>query len=176
VPTFSPEDLLLILCTHGAKHVWDRLVWICDVAELIRVSARMDWGWVLKEAGKLHSTRILSLGLSLAHDLLGASVPEGILQRLGGDPAIRPLASQVRERLFADRAEPPGLGETSLFFLRARDRLRDRVRHCLDLAMTPTLEDWESVPLPASLSFLYYLTRPIRLARKYGPGGLRCQA
>jgi hypothetical protein len=35
VPTLSPEDTLLILCAHGAKHLWERLGWICDVAELV---------------------------------------------------------------------------------------------------------------------------------------------
>ena len=32
------EDLLLILCMHGAKHLWKNLGWICDVAELLRAA------------------------------------------------------------------------------------------------------------------------------------------
>jgi len=30
-------------------------------------------------------------------------------------------------------------------------------------ALTPTLEDWDAMPLPAPLFPLYYLTRPFRL-------------
>ncbi len=173
VPAFSPEDLLLILCTHGARHAWDRLVWICDTAELIRTYTGMDWAWVLEQASALRSTRMLLLGLFLAHDLLGASLPEDILQMLVRDPAIRPLASQVRDRLFADTNDPAERAETFLFFLRARECIRDRVRHCLALAMTPSLDDWKSVPLPAPLSFLYYFIRPVRVTRRIGPGLLR---
>ncbi|PYY09939.1 MAG: hypothetical protein DMG69_08890 [Acidobacteria bacterium] len=28
VHTLSPEDLLLVLCVHAAKHVWRRLSWV----------------------------------------------------------------------------------------------------------------------------------------------------
>ena len=41
--TLAPEDLLPILCVHGAKHCWERLEWICGVAELIRVAQARDW-------------------------------------------------------------------------------------------------------------------------------------
>ena len=37
VPSFAPEDMLLILCVYGSKHTWGRLKWVCDIAELIRV-------------------------------------------------------------------------------------------------------------------------------------------
>src|SRR3989440_7235273 len=32
VRCLSAEDLLLALCVHGAKHLWERLAWGCDVA------------------------------------------------------------------------------------------------------------------------------------------------
>jgi hypothetical protein len=31
------EDVLLFLCLHGFKHGWERVGWICDVTELLRV-------------------------------------------------------------------------------------------------------------------------------------------
>ena len=43
VRTLAPEDLLLILCVHGAKHYWSKLGWICDVAELLRVHPGLKW-------------------------------------------------------------------------------------------------------------------------------------
>ena len=36
VPDMDPETALLVLCMHGSKHVWSRLIWISDVARLIR--------------------------------------------------------------------------------------------------------------------------------------------
>src|SRR5215212_8430945 len=35
VKTLSAEDLLFSLCVHGSRHLWERLSWICDIAELI---------------------------------------------------------------------------------------------------------------------------------------------
>src|ERR1700730_2537275 len=43
VPTLTPEDTLVMLCVHGAKHYWGVLKWICDVAELIGANPRMNW-------------------------------------------------------------------------------------------------------------------------------------
>src|ERR1700688_812677 len=42
VRTLAPADHLLYLCAHGAKHGWQALGGICDLAELMRVSA-IDW-------------------------------------------------------------------------------------------------------------------------------------
>ena len=66
VPTLSPEDLLLVLCVHGSKHRWERLAWICDVAELVNRHPRLDWDRVLESAAALRIRRLLDLGLRLA--------------------------------------------------------------------------------------------------------------
>jgi hypothetical protein len=50
VCTFSPEDLLLILCVQGFKDAWKRLKHICDVAEVIRVHQDIDWDRVVEQA------------------------------------------------------------------------------------------------------------------------------
>jgi len=52
VPALSSEDLLLALCLHGAKHCWERLIWICDLAELIRVHKGIDWELVFEQASR----------------------------------------------------------------------------------------------------------------------------
>src|ERR1700675_3197409 len=38
VPCLSPEDSLLVLCLHAAKHLWTRLVWVSGVAGPLRSS------------------------------------------------------------------------------------------------------------------------------------------
>ena len=43
VPDMSPEITLLVLCMHGSKHMWSRLIWICDVAQLLVSSPGLDW-------------------------------------------------------------------------------------------------------------------------------------
>ena len=171
VLTLSAEDLLLILCVHGSKHLWRRLAWIRDVAGLVQVDRGMDWERVTRQADTLGGSRMLSLGLLLARDLLESALPEGILQRAQGDPVAEALAADVRERLFREVDDRPDLFEESIFHpfrLRMRERLRDRVRYCIRTAMTPGVADWESLSLPPVFSPLYYVLRPLRLAGKYG--------
>ena len=142
VLTLAPEDLLLILCVHGAKHQWEQLKWICDIAELVHVHQKMDWDRVLTQADVLGSRRMLSLGLFLASDLLGAALPKEVLKQAKADPAVNALAGQVHGQLFCEAEKLPGLCDLSLFHLRARERLRDRIQYCARLAMTTTPGDW----------------------------------
>jgi hypothetical protein len=166
VHTLSPENLLLILCVHGGKHGWERLGWICDIAELIRSRNAMDWRAVMDQARALKSERMLFLGLYLACDLLEATLPQEIRASADADPAVRSLTTQVRERLFSQAA--PGIFEKWRFQVRIRDRLRDGCRYCLGLVMTPTGLELALIRLPASLYPLYYVLRPMRLALKHG--------
>jgi hypothetical protein len=168
VLTFSPEDLLLILCVHGAKHLWANLIWVCDVAELVQLYRGLDWDWVIRKASILGGQRILFLGLFLARSLLSAPLPEEIRKQVEADLIVRRLAKQVEQRLSQESDGLPGLWETSLFHLKARERLKDRVWYCSRLAMSTTPGDWTFQSLPDSLLPLYYLIRPIRLVGKHG--------
>ena len=79
VMSLAPEDMLLFLCVHGAKHQWSRLGWICDVAEHIRSNPQMDWKAIVRQAESLYARRMLLLGLLLAGELVGAKIPEDVL-------------------------------------------------------------------------------------------------
>ena len=170
VSSLSPEDLLLLLTMHGSRHLWDHLMWICDVAELLRVHQGMDWRWVMEQSRMLGSERMLFLGLLLATDLLGATIPEEVMQRVRADPALKSLACQVQERLFAEAEEPHGVVKRFVFRTRVRERLRDKVSSVLYLirrAVTPTKKDRMVIRVPVLLYYFYYLIRPIRLFRDY---------
>lgn len=166
--TFSPEDLLLILCVHGAKHCWISLGWIGDVAGLLAVHPDMNWGQVREQAHAARGERMLDLGLQLARSLLDAPLPADVEARIQNDASVTRLARRVRQRLFLEKpSRLPNNLESVFFHLRARECPWDGARYGLSLLLTPTPADWEALPLPPTLSFLYYLLRPIRLAGKY---------
>jgi hypothetical protein len=71
VPNLSPEMTLLVLCMHGSKHAWSRLIWVCDVAQLLAASPALDWNEVSQEAKRLGLRRTLALGVLLAHQVAG---------------------------------------------------------------------------------------------------------
>jgi hypothetical protein len=171
VASFSPEDLFLILCVHGSAHQWERVGWICDIAELIRVSKNLDWERLVKRAKALKCRRMLLLGLLLANTLLDAELPESILGEARADSEVQVLAAEVNRRLFSENLGAHELFEGSArwwFHFRMMERLRDRLRYVIHRATTPTLSDWEIVEMPRVLFPCYPLLRPIRLGRKFG--------
>ena len=173
VRTFSLEDQLLVLCVHGAKDFWNRLRWICDIAELTQLPRSVDWGKVRERARWMGVERMLDLGLHLADNLLGARLPNEVSRRVQQDAAVHRLAAFVRSQLFREPGAQPDVVARSLFRFRTRGNAWDALWYFLRLAMTPTEQDWLWVPLPAFLSPLYYALRPLRLLRKYGVGLVR---
>lgn len=127
VQNLSPEDLLLILCAHGSKHLWERLIWICDVAQLLYAQQDIDWGQVTRQANRLGGECMLNLGLRLAHDILDAPLPEDVWQRVQQDTTAASLAIQVCQRLFVAVDQPRKRFEEPVFSIQMRERWRDKV-------------------------------------------------
>jgi hypothetical protein len=161
VPDMSPEINLIVLCTHGSKHVWSRLIWICDVAQLLASSPDLDWKEVTSEVKKAGLGRALALGILLAHRVAGATVPQTILRRFEADTTVRLLAKHIQENLFdAPGSTPPGPIPYSIQLL----DFRDRVGLLLSTDLLQLSErDLAAFPLPKSLHALYYLIRPLRI-------------
>lgn len=173
VQSFSPEDLLLILCMNVARDCCGekgRLSQICDIAELLCANREIDWGSLMEQANRLGTKRMLLVGLFLARDLLGTTLPEEVLQKLQAEPALESITAQMYEWLFYE-VEYPLLGrERTFFYFKLRERLQDLVPYLIyyaSLYLPPNETDRAFLPLPPSLSFLYYLIRPLRVFGKY---------
>jgi hypothetical protein len=164
---FPIEKLLLILCVHGGNHLWDRVSWICDISELVTRYTAIDWGALFTQAADFGVHRLLLTGLSLAHDLLDAALPDEVRSKIEADAQVQWLSRNMIERFASFRWSHSGFMDIPLYHLRARERFRDKANYCLQMT-TPSLKDWTFVSLPERLSFLYYLIRPIRLAFEYG--------
>ncbi len=170
VMALSPEDLLLYLCIHGAKHTWNRLLWLSDIAELIESSPTLRYDQVVERASARHLTRMLLLGVALSRDLLGVTLPESINAELARDQAIPLLVAGVKRALSENFDGSMDMVSASTFRMNARERVIDRVRYCVKLATIPTMNDWDWAPLPQWLFPLYYLLRPVRLLLQRGLG------
>jgi hypothetical protein len=170
--TFSIEDTLVMLCVHGNKHLWDRLAWIVDLAELVTAQP-VDWALAIQTAAEMKSTRVLLLGLYLANELFGAALPEFVLEKARQDSGVLWLARKVLAQFNGKVDSGPGVLYRATFRLHSRDGIGQGVRHILHLATVPTDRDQETVRLPRALAFLYAFVRPWRLLKEYGLGALR---
>lgn len=159
----SPEDLLLALCVHAAKHVWIRLCWLRDIASVIE-SQPPQWDLVAQEAKALGVKRILNVSLVLAHRWLGASVPNEALAASSQDQTIVKLCDEIAGHI--GNAEEYSTESFRYFRLMAdlREHASDKLRFALRLALTPSLGEWSVLKLPEPLFPLYRVIRLFRLA------------
>jgi len=177
VPAPCVEDHLLLICIHGAKHFWEKLLWIADVAALIArqagLRAGLRWEEAERAARDAGGETMLHGGLLLASGVLQASVPAGVLARAEGDSAARAMTAQVLGWLpeaGEARAEfQRGLWARALFRMRMRGGAAG-VGYFLKLLVSPTEEDWDADG-GAARGVTDILKRPFRLARKHGGSG-----
>jgi putative nucleotidyltransferase-like protein len=162
------EDLLFALCIHGSKHLWERLAWICDIAGLVATQTELNWEELMRCARATGNERMLFLGLRLAADLLEAPLPKQVEAALNADASVAALAGDVVRDLFTPTLTRTGMSGYFRFQLRARRRIRDKLNY-LRFTFTPNEEDLVRLNLPAGLSFIYYLVRPVRLVVTGGP-------
>ena len=173
VNAIAPEDLLLYICVHAAKHGWVQLGSICDVAETIRARPSIDLMAMLDEATKLGSRRMFLTGIYLAHELVGAPVPEDLVAIARNDRAVRALAGRVARLLFS------GTGPGHTHFdpwavpIRSIEGTRARIHYVVHRTLAPTMGDYELIRLPRSMFPLYWAIRPFRMALQYGPRLIR---
>ena len=163
--SLAPEDLLVFLCIHGAKHFWCSLHWLCDLARLIDRSA-LDWDALMEYSRARRVSRTVSAGLLLAADMLGAGVPPSILAGARACPHTARIARRA-QLWVGGRPVPRGPRALEFRFqLSLVERPSDKVRLCWGI-LAPTPAELESLSLPRPLFPVYYAFRPLRLMAKY---------
>jgi hypothetical protein len=171
VPTLTPEDLLLCLSLHGAKHAWSRLCWLSDIAHLMH-RAELDPEIIRRRAERWRIARIVRIGLFLSQWILGSELPDSLQNWIQQDHDASKVARDLAHNLFHDnKIRTESLAYFQLF-ARQREHPSDRVRMFALLATTPSINEWKSVHLPDSLFQLYRGVRFWRLSRRFLRDGL----
>jgi Uncharacterised nucleotidyltransferase len=165
VKTLRAEDLIFSLCVHGSRHLWERLLWICDLAWIV-AGQELNWRALLERAKATNTERMFLLGLHLSSNLLKVSLPNSIVKRIDSDPELEKLSIVIKEGLFTGTEHKPATFIQILRFnLMVRESWASRVRYFRHIT-APTERDVDAIALPKHLSFGYYLMRPFRLLFK----------
>jgi len=170
-PALAVEDELVLICIHGAKHFWERLIWIADVAALVTRQTGIDWERVEESARTVGAEHLLHTGLLLAADSLRAQLSEKVADRVRADALAAQLVRAIVGWLPAAGYAPPGLFERALFRMRMRGGLLAAPAYLLRLTLAPTEEDWQKDGQLSRNRLLDVVRRPFRLARKYSRSG-----
>jgi hypothetical protein len=166
--TLSAEDLFLVLAAHAAKHVWGRLIWLCDLAHIIALPD-LNWPWIASQAKTLGMVRILRISIQAAHRLLGVAVPKAASGFFfaDDDPVADAVTEEIHAHLFSEASYNVESFSYFRLMLRLRERSSDRRRFLHRLILTPGPSEWDAVRLPAPLFPLYHLVRLARLTARF---------
>lgn len=156
--TLGDVDLVVLTCSHAAKHLWHRLELLAQIAAL--TNRPVDWSAVEQLALDAGVARQTGLSFLLARDVLGVPPPPLPRCLAAAEPVFDEVREIVARNLFSERRRPDAAGRDHLLLA---DRRRDALRSLALGAFVPTHADWQDSRLPDAMQ---WLARPFRLAYK----------
>lgn len=162
VATLSRRRLPLYLCAHGADHGWARVHWLMDFAAAMR---QADGANVVADANAAGLGPALRHALTLARDWLGLPVDAGASAAAADIARVRHLQFAFRRLYTAANwhdATPKRALVYAVWERLYRFLLKPDWRYRADQLRADWFcpADWQAVPLPERLFWLYPLVRP----------------
>lgn len=171
VPALSAEDEFVLICIHGAKHFWERLMWVADVAAMASGGTTLDWEIVRKSARSVGAERMVHVALRLVRNLLRTDLPVGVREDVENDRATVRICQRIEEWLPYAGYAPPSLFQRALFRAGMRGGWIAGPAYLIRLSLSPTEEDWVE-GAEGKRSWIWdAVQRPLRLFKKYGQDG-----
>jgi hypothetical protein len=167
VPVLSLEDELLLISIHGAKHFWERLLWIADVAALITHNP-IDWDRAAAAALEVDAQPMLRIALLLAKNVAGAPLPAAIQIDAESDAGALRLAQRIAARLPYVDEQPMSLVSRARFRIKMRGGGIPGLAYLLRQSLSRTEDDWLADSDNEKQGAISVIGRPLRLVRKYG--------
>ncbi|NND72410.1 MAG: nucleotidyltransferase family protein [Rhodothermales bacterium] len=166
ITTLARPLLLLFLCVHGAKHDWNRIIWLCDVVRLAQRMTDEDWKTFEHLANQTRSVRMATVGLGLGQQLMGYTYPEGILTLINSDARGQKWTTRLAQHFKSGETNKLPKLVSMRFQTGVRESVRDRwgsYWQQFKLLISPTESDRSFIKLPRLLYPLYYVVRPLRV-------------
>ncbi|MDQ3081330.1 MAG: nucleotidyltransferase family protein [Gemmatimonadota bacterium] len=169
ISVLAAQHQFLFLCAHGAKHEWERMRWICDVAQLADRLDKTTANAVIGAAARTHTRRILTLALRLVREVFGADASPFLGEAEGRPHDTDRLVAAAMQRLGlsgqASVPSTPWLARVDprlrplVFWLQARERRIDRIACLATVLFVPTEKD-------RGAGALGWLARPLRIVAR----------
>ncbi|MDP2836331.1 MAG: nucleotidyltransferase family protein [Methanobacteriaceae archaeon] len=154
ISSFSPENLIIILSLHSAKHNWDYLSLLCDISEIVN-SQDIKWDEVFKTAEKLCVKRILTINILLINDLFNLEIQDNILTKLYSDNYTLKIIKNIKKLLLVEEKKLK-IFEKVFIDLKKREKLKYGILDCWYDLTKPSYADFNDINLPKRLFPLCY--------------------
>jgi Uncharacterised nucleotidyltransferase len=168
IPALSLENELVLNCIHSAKHFWERLMWVSDVAAIVAKHPEIDWQKARQAAAEVGASRILRVGVQVGAMLFGMDLPAAMADEIRKDRTSEALCRQILTWLPYAGTAPPPLPQRALFRLRMAGAGITGSAYLMRLSLSPTQEDWKAGEEERRSWLWDAVRRPFRLLRKYG--------
>jgi hypothetical protein len=154
--SLTPEWEFLYLAAHAAYHKWQTLKWVADIHDLCS-TVSIDWPTVQAKAARFDLDWVVGSTLAVCSALYGTPTPDVFFA-----PTL-----PAGVRLFPDSLNPAEAWHAPLFYPKLLKRPSEKLRWFAEMFFVARQADQMFFHLPASLDFLYFLLRPLRLACKW---------
>lgn len=179
VPTLAPADQFVHLCAHVHYHGYTRLVWLSDLAFLVRDHGdAVDWDQVVHTVRLEEAQVPVYFTTRILEAMLGVAAPAEVLEQVRPDR----LRMAAHELLMPERdllaLQPMWRPDLSFYFLPLLKRLvpdllvmgrrRDKLAYLARLLVPPSpwLRRYYSLS-PTSPIWPHYILHPLKLAHHY---------
>ena len=160
--TLPFEELFTYLCFHGTRHLWFRLFWVADLVALLHRYPEINWARLGQTAKNLHQTRTMALGLKLAQQAFGITLPPEAIHQF---PQIRENARELEEwgKMMAQASETGSpyyihisQFKTFQWEMRMHQSLGNKAAIFYRSLLQPNAADLKWIRLPRFLYVLYF--------------------
>ena len=169
VPCMNQTDHQLYLLLHGALSHWFRLKWLSDIPIISHQGQAYQQPEFWQQAQALGIERMMALGLNLAHQLIKMPISTPVAQYHDNQPVIQRLTQQARSALLRPKpmyTDLKSLNDKITWYFSYRTRHQLALKQGLPYKIrwlgtyATDIDDWQTLPLPNALFFLYYPLRP----------------
>jgi hypothetical protein len=162
INTISNEKLLVYLCIHGSKHLYERIEWVCDIDRFIKTQ-KIDWEKVEDIIKNDNSKRFFLLGLFLTKLLYNTYLGKNYEKEY--DKKYEFIASHIFDTW--NNKQKLDNKNNIKYMLRLFVSKSDKLKYINKIYFKPTFSEYWYMNFPKPLYFLYYPLRQYLLVKKY---------
>ncbi len=168
ITILSPEDNLLYLSLHGAKHIFERLEWVHDLDRLIRHYTTLDPAKAYQNAVDIEVEESFLLGIFLSQRLFDTPLPKELQNyRSPQTDLLIEKTMHYYQEGFVFWEESAKKYARFLFLADLHQKKVSKYLSLFNSLFKPTPVDVITFNLSDKWDFLYPLLRPFRLLFKY---------
>lgn len=167
IPSLNNEKLLVYLCIHGYKHMWERVEWLVDINKL-HINNNLNWKEIIELSEQLNAKKILLSSLYLCNQLLNMKLPQTITEQIFSNYILNKISNRMLQKIIESYNYSKVSSHSkhlSLIQFYMLENTKSRLLY-ITIPFKPTEEDYKIIIIPKYLSFLYYFIRPINILIK----------